>query len=229
MGIPREEWEDYTLINSGLILLNLSSDIDDAQPIFHHPRRVNSQFDQSCYLFVLPPPQLPDTTPDVGAWLQADAESLYYWSLDPIGDSVIPEAQRMALDLPRYHQTIDSPSYTVHWKAEVYDLVRQWQEAQGFNTMTTDFARSMGLPILEILPQDGDRFKDFVEDDGDFKWHEPELERMEVDQCYETGSSSQGASLRQGQFDESTLMDIDMEDYLMANLQVEATSMDESE
>ncbi|KAK1219411.1 hypothetical protein PQX77_017869 [Marasmius sp. AFHP31] len=145
----------------------------------------------------------------------------------------MPEAQRKALSLPSFHQSIQL-LYPVkhHWKAEIYDLARQWQEAQGFDPTTTDFARSLGHPILEILSQDDDRFENCADDNEvsmlvDSK-NESELERMEVDECFEIGSSSQGALLPR-QFGESSSMDVDMEDCsdLMANLRVEASLMDE--
>ncbi|KAJ8079978.1 hypothetical protein PM082_016804 [Marasmius tenuissimus] len=189
LGIPRKEWEGYSassfaeslstvqrvplidhvqplaLFIEDWISLQLNSDTNDTQPISHHPRCVGTQFDPSCYLFVLPPPQLPDTRPDVSAWQQAPAESLYYWSLDPTGDSKMPEAQRIALGLPCFYASTFRKPRLVHWKAEAYDLVRKWQEAKGFDPTTTDFARSMGYPILEISPGDGDRFEDCAEDD----------------------------------------------------------------
>ncbi|KAJ8079976.1 hypothetical protein PM082_016802 [Marasmius tenuissimus] len=221
LGTPREEWEGYTLYKWISIQLYLHPNIND------NPRRVEAQFNlNECYLFVLPPPQLPDTAPDVAAWLRASAESLYYWSLDPTGDSVMPETQRVALRLPSFYQSIH-PLEPTHWTVEVYDLVRQWQEAQGFDPTTTDFARSLCYPILEILPQNGSRLEDCVEDDENSK-SEPELEGMEVDDCSEMNFSSQDASFSREPFQESS-MDVDMEDCinLMANLHVEVTPMDE--
>ncbi|KAL0057354.1 hypothetical protein AAF712_016010 [Marasmius tenuissimus] len=228
LGVPREEWEGYALLEGNVTSFTLVPDIDDTQPIFHHPRCVDTQFDPSCYLFVLPPPQLPDTTPNVATWLRAPAESLYYWSLDPTGDSKMPETQQIALGLPSFHQSYN-PSNHMSWKAEVYDLAQRWQETQGFDPTTTDFARSMGHPLLEIFPRDGNRIEDCMADDEDSR-HEPELERMEVDECFETDpTASQGTLFPQERFGESSSMDIDMEDCsdLIADLRIEATLMDE--
>ncbi|KAK1231249.1 hypothetical protein PQX77_005633 [Marasmius sp. AFHP31] len=217
---PREEWEDYTLLDGDNLRLRLYPNVDHTDTPFE------------CYLFVLPPPQLPDTSPDLAAWRRAPAESLYYWSLDPTGDSRMPKVQRTALGLPSFHQTIKRPQ-PVCWKAEVYDLARQWQEAQGFDPTTTDFARSMGYPIIEFLPQEDNRFENCADDNEvsmlvDSK-NESELERMDVDECFEIGSSSQGALFPRGQCEESSSMDVDMEDCtdLMANLRVGASLMDE--
>ncbi|KAK1219689.1 hypothetical protein PQX77_017584 [Marasmius sp. AFHP31] len=233
LGTPREEWENYAVLMDNRIFLQLDSDINHTYTPFNGSQCLDTQIDApECYLFVLPPPQLPDMRPDVTAWLRKPAESLYYWSLDPTGDSRMPEAQRIALDLPSFHRSI-SPLHSAHWKAEVYDLARQWQEVQGFDPTTTDFSRSMRLPILEILPQDDDRFENCAEDDEvsmlvDSK-NESELERMKVDECFDIGSSSQGALLPRGQFEESSSMDVDMEDCsdLMADLRVGASLMDE--
>ncbi|KAK1234345.1 hypothetical protein PQX77_002454 [Marasmius sp. AFHP31] len=233
LGIPREEWEDYTLFTDDFLYLRLKPDIDHTYTPFNGSQCLDTRIDApECYLFVLPPPQLPDMRPDVTAWCRAPAKSLYYWSLDLTGDSKMPEAQRIVLDLPSFHQNISLLKHP-HWKAEIYDLARQWQEAQGFEPTTTDFARSRGYLILEILSQDDNRFKNCAEDDEvsmlvDSKT-ESELERMEVDKCFDIGSSSQGALLPRGQFEESSSMDVDMEDCsdLMANLRVGASLMDE--
>ncbi|KAK1219691.1 hypothetical protein PQX77_017586 [Marasmius sp. AFHP31] len=220
-------------MDNDIFLQLLNSDIDHTYRPFDCSQCVDTQINApECYLFVLPPPQLPDTSPDLAAWRRTPAERLCYWSLDPTGDSKMPEAQRIALDLPSFHQRI-FPLKHAHWKAEVYDLARQWQEVQGFDPTTTDFTRSMGFPILEIFPQDENRFENCAEDDEvsmlvDSK-NESELERMDVDECFEIGSSLQGALLPRGQFEESSSMDVDMEDCsnLMANLRVGASLMDE--
>ncbi|KAK1219412.1 hypothetical protein PQX77_017870 [Marasmius sp. AFHP31] len=229
LGTPREEWEDYALFAYNSVTLKLKLDIDHTYTSFDRSQcEVDMQIDRpECYLFVLPPPQLPDTRPDVAAWCRMPAESLYYWSLDPTGDSEMPEAQRIALGLPRFYLTIGGP-HRVCWKAEFYDLIQQWQKAQGFDPTTTDFARSMGKPILEILPQDDNRFEDCVRDDEGSK-PEPNLEGMEVDGCFETSSNSQDSSLSQEYLEESSPMDVDTGDCsdLMADLHIEVAPMDE--
>ncbi|KAJ8080003.1 hypothetical protein PM082_016829 [Marasmius tenuissimus] len=166
---------------------------------------------------------------DVAGWLWAPAEGLYYWSLDPTGDSKIPEAQRIALGIPSFHYNRASRSqiqFTTHWTAIAYDLVRQWQLAKGLNPTMTDLARSMGFPILETLPQGG-CFEDCAEYDEDSKT-EPEFEQMEAGESFQSNPSSQNASLPHGQYEERTPMDINMEDCidLVANFYVVASLMD---
>ncbi|KAL0571208.1 hypothetical protein V5O48_010758, partial [Marasmius crinis-equi] len=106
--------------------------------------------DQPCYLFILPPP-----------WCQD--QSCYYWSVDPHGESVMSEEQRTLLGFPSFTESFFT--HCLNYRAEVYDFIQQWQKAKGFDPTTTDFARSMGLPIFEMLPQDEDRFRSLTEDD----------------------------------------------------------------
>ncbi|KAK1227728.1 hypothetical protein PQX77_009281 [Marasmius sp. AFHP31] len=223
LGIPREEWENFTLLSHYFYTFSLG-------PVGHDQSRQNYdsyRFDPPYYLFVLPPPQLPDTTPDVVSWMQAPAESLYYWSVDPDGNSRMPEAHRTALGLPCFQNYADPPH---GWKVEIYDLVRQWQEAKGFDPTTTDFARSLGYPIIEILPQDNDRFETFVENgesSGPKREQEPEL--MQVDEAFKTMPRSQVPLFQPHDLEGSASMNVDMEECSsrMAGLRVEAMLVDE--
>ncbi|KAL0568796.1 hypothetical protein V5O48_013179 [Marasmius crinis-equi] len=147
LRIPREEWKDYALFDD-TVYLTLLPDRENQGSYQLDP-------ETPCYLFVLPPPQRPDTTPDVDIWSQG--ENLYYWSFDPIGDSVMPVDQSRALGLPSYTNHVLILSGT--WKPEVYDFMRLWQIAKGFDPATTDFARSMGYPILEIMAADEGKFE----------------------------------------------------------------------
>ncbi|KAK1234521.1 hypothetical protein PQX77_002275 [Marasmius sp. AFHP31] len=226
LGIPREEWESFALLRDGSIWLLLST--------FNHQSRrdYDYRFDPPYYLFVLPPPQLPSTTPDVVSWTRAPAESLYYWSVDPQGNSRMSEAQHTALGLPCFHKS-DAPLATDCWKAEIYDLVRQWQVAKGFDPTTSDFARSMGHPIVEILPQDNDRFDTCVDvENGESTGPRREQgpEPMQVDEAsFETIPNSRDPSSPRHVSEGSTSVDVDMEDCSdrMADLRVEAMLMDE--
>ncbi|KAK1235399.1 hypothetical protein PQX77_001382 [Marasmius sp. AFHP31] len=209
LGIPRDRWEGFTMLRDTRIELSLWPDNDDTcvplDPRLEAPR----------YLFIRPPPRLPDTTPDLAFWLQASAGSLYYWSLDPNGDSVMPETQRIALGLPCLYQKI-WPIDVHCWKAEVYDLVRQLQEAKGFDPATTDFARSMGYPILGILPRDDNRFESHVEGNEELKNvnEPPGWEPMQVDECFnfEATLDPQDSIMQSEHLEGSASMDVEMED-----------------
>ncbi|KAJ8079961.1 hypothetical protein PM082_016786 [Marasmius tenuissimus] len=213
LGIPREEWEEYTmLVDTGIYFELQDIDAFHWAPLQHHGG-IDTQLEPPYYLFILPPPRLPDTTPDVVPWSQAPTESLCYWSLDPNGDTVMPEMQRIALALPSFHQYV-LPG-VVCWKPEVYDLVRQWQEAKGFDPATTDFARSMGYPIVEILPQNDGRFEGHVEDNENSTEDEPSgWEPMQVDECsiFEAMPNSQDSIMQPERLEGSTSMDVEMED-----------------
>ncbi|KAL0069160.1 hypothetical protein AAF712_003848 [Marasmius tenuissimus] len=137
------------------------------------------------------------------------------------------EAHRMALGLPCFLKDAISPKV---WKAETYDLVRQWQEAKGFDPTTTDMARSMGYPIIEILPQENNRFETFVEN-GESTGPKGERgpDSMQVDEAVEIVPGSQDPSFPPQISEGSASMDVDMEDCSnrMASLNVGATLMDE--
>ncbi|KAK1227724.1 hypothetical protein PQX77_009275 [Marasmius sp. AFHP31] len=223
---PDENW--LLSAHSSFLLPNYSCTFS-LDPIGHAQSRrdYDSYQFEPYYLFILPPPQLPDTTPDVVSWMQAPAESLYYWSVDPDGNSRMPEAHRMELDLPCFRNCVDPPH---SWKAEIYDLVRQWQEAKGFDPTTTDFARSLGYPIVEILPQDNDRFDAYVEnDESTGPKREQEPGPMQVDEAFATIPGSQDPSFPPRVLEGSASMDVDMEDCSsrMASLRVETMWMDE--
>ncbi|KAK1230809.1 hypothetical protein PQX77_006081 [Marasmius sp. AFHP31] len=226
LGIPREEWEGFTLLpNHSITVLGLCS-----YGYAQSRRNYDYRSDPPYYLFVQPPPQLPDTTPDLVSWTQAPAESLYYWSVDPDGNSRMSKAHYMTLGLPCFRNFANQPH--VGWKAEIYDLVRQWQEAKGFDPTTTVFARSMGYPIVEILDQDGHRLELCSKHgEGSDLMHEHGLEPMQVDEFFETIPNSQDSpTLPREGFEENSSMDADIENCgnRMPQLRVETDIMDET-
>ncbi|KAG7087999.1 hypothetical protein E1B28_012038 [Marasmius oreades] len=183
MNIPRHEWSDCTLL--GQIWLDLI--IDDTELDCIASDMIPHDLETQYYLFVLPPPQNINNSPDVITWMLG--KDLYYWSSDPNGQTVMPESQRVSLGLPSPIPEAWGTYET--WSAETYDLMRAWQEAKGFDPSTTDFARSLGHTILEPLfsdPMDGDveRFRALSEDtDGPsyttLKAHNGDEGAMDVD------------------------------------------------
>ncbi|KAJ8080092.1 hypothetical protein PM082_016920 [Marasmius tenuissimus] len=228
LGIPREGWEDYTLIPDHLISFSLIHHDSESQTRLR-PRDFHVQFDPPYYLFVFPD----GISLDIVFGELAPPESLYYWSVDPDGSSRMSEAQCMALGLPCFCRTRVRPvCHGWQWKVEIYDLVRRWQEAKGFDPTTTDFARSMGYPIVEMLAQDGHRFETCVEnDEGSDLKHESGLEPMQVDEFFETIPDSQDPPTlpRQG-LEESLSMDVDIENCSnrISQLRVETDLMHET-
>ncbi|KAL0056612.1 hypothetical protein AAF712_016783, partial [Marasmius tenuissimus] len=147
LGIARTDWEDHSIV-TGFDLELTFGEIS--------PPSLEGQND-GWYLFLLPPPQLPDGNPDFDAWLRGD--NLYYWSSDPKGSLVISDQDCIAFGLP-------SPTSCVQihctcWSTEAYDFVYQWQEAKGFDPTTMEYARSLGYPMLENASQDESCVEDF--------------------------------------------------------------------
>jgi hypothetical protein len=79
-----------------------------------------------------------------------------YWSQDPSGQSIISPEEQKILGLPEI--ILEERTWFNSWSEEAYDYIRKYQEIKGFNPNTTDFARSMGVPILEVVT-DEDRFE----------------------------------------------------------------------
>ncbi|KAK1215339.1 hypothetical protein PQX77_022064 [Marasmius sp. AFHP31] len=142
----------------------------------------NEDFCPPCYLFILPPPQLPDCAPDIETWLRGD--NLYYYSYDPEGGSAITEQERLSPRLPSF--TSEVCANYAHWDTEIYDFMERWQRAKGFNYSTTDYAESLGLPILEAIPQDKIRFEDLIgaRREGEDSLEVSEGEPMDVDSMF---------------------------------------------
>ncbi|KAF9260915.1 hypothetical protein L218DRAFT_842153, partial [Marasmius fiardii PR-910] len=72
-----------------------------------------------------------------------------YWSRDSSGQSVISLEEQKEMGLPGI--TVDEELTFQHWSEEAYDCLRKYQELRGFDPSTTDFARSLGLPILDVI------------------------------------------------------------------------------
>ncbi|KAF9257154.1 hypothetical protein L218DRAFT_134024 [Marasmius fiardii PR-910] len=154
LDIPKEEWPGCGYHYAVELYLE--------QPSFPGCNR-DGDFDSlaadqtPCYLFLFPPPQIHDGSPDVDAW--TSGRNLYYYSFDPDGQSALSDSQRVSLGLPSF--ITDAVQSASGWSSDVYELIRAWQEVKGFNPNTTDFARSLGLPIMEVmsLNEDWERFE----------------------------------------------------------------------
>ncbi|KAK7047426.1 hypothetical protein VNI00_006657 [Paramarasmius palmivorus] len=115
-----------------------------------------------CYLCV-PDIMTQQDTPNLTAWVQGS----YYLSFDPFGETPIPEECHAAMGLPILEPVINI--YTGYWYKFEYQFAQRWQECNGFDPETTDFARSLGYPMWEIV-EDNYRFEDVddweMDDDG---------------------------------------------------------------
>uniref|UniRef100_A0A0W0FI54 Uncharacterized protein n=1 Tax=Moniliophthora roreri TaxID=221103 RepID=A0A0W0FI54_MONRR len=92
------------------------------------------------YLFLRPPPLY---LADIDSWLS----HVSFWSFDKNGTSEIPETECERLGLP--YITLQVYFSLRAWPKHVYDGLHVWQVTRGFDPTTADFARSLGLPILE--------------------------------------------------------------------------------
>ncbi|KAG7096492.1 hypothetical protein E1B28_003922 [Marasmius oreades] len=77
--------------------------------------------------------------------------SPHSWSFDEHGQTSIPEDECEYLGLPTKILVTRSTNYKVFWPTETYNLIRQWQIARGFDPTTTEFARYLGFPALDVI------------------------------------------------------------------------------
>ncbi|KAJ8079967.1 hypothetical protein PM082_016793 [Marasmius tenuissimus] len=161
LGISRGDWASCSIAT--LIELRLTA-ADSFKP--EDLEDLLEDFDPPCYLFVPPPPQLPDGAPDIETWLRE--ENLYYYSYDSAGGSVITEGERISLRLPSF--TSEFCVEYVYWDTEAYDFMEKWERAKGFDYNTMDYAKSLGFPIFDVtIPQDQGHFEDLIDSSGIIK------------------------------------------------------------
>ncbi|KAF9254371.1 hypothetical protein L218DRAFT_509318 [Marasmius fiardii PR-910] len=157
LNIPRNDRRNYGLIDSvSLELVPLHTDGTRTFPFN------GDEFEFPFYLFARPCLRFSDGFPDIMSW--TSSTNLYYWSSDPNGHSQMTEEEHVALGLPCYVSKVGISMNT--WSVEGYDFMRDFQEAKGFDPATTDFARSIGVPILEVVYPQKDRFEVVSDENG---------------------------------------------------------------
>ncbi|KAF9254795.1 hypothetical protein L218DRAFT_828225, partial [Marasmius fiardii PR-910] len=102
------------------------------------------------YLFVYPIPRFFDGFPNI-SYLHSE-RNLYYFSFDPDGRTTMTERERVMGGLPRLIP--EASTWMTWWRPVDYDFMRELQEVKGFDSTTTEFASSAGLPILQIVRED---------------------------------------------------------------------------
>ncbi|KAG7087955.1 hypothetical protein E1B28_011996 [Marasmius oreades] len=159
LNIPKDKWSDYDFIDWIYLDLDLGTLDHDVEDDFDTIAPNNDEPDY--YLFLLPPPpSLPGGFPDIHAWMSG--KNLYYYSLDPNGKSVMTESQRLSFRLPPIVPDFRYRGWS--WNSDVYDIISAWQEKKGFDPTTTEFARSLGYPIMEVTYSTDDGcFEDLFE------------------------------------------------------------------
>ncbi|KAK1226641.1 hypothetical protein PQX77_010376 [Marasmius sp. AFHP31] len=163
--IPRREWGFYRFIAEITFILRedeecITQHATCTEEPFKQQRRNNlKELDPPCYLFVLPLPQCPDSTPDIETWLCG--KNLYYYSYNPKGGSPITKEECISLGLPLLTSDVNA-DYEV-WDNNAYDFMEEWQKAKGYDYTTADYAKSLGIPDLLARPQEERRFEDLTD------------------------------------------------------------------
>jgi hypothetical protein len=81
----------------------------------------------------------------------------YFWSFDALGREMVPE---LVGGLPSFAAMINA-CHDV-WSLGHYNAVQKLHTSEGFDPTTTDFALSLGFPVLEVIG-DQYRFEDLGE------------------------------------------------------------------
>ncbi|KAJ7153842.1 hypothetical protein C8R46DRAFT_897824, partial [Mycena filopes] len=71
-----------------------------------------------------------------------------YWSLDPSGVERLSTEEATRLGFPPLELT--TKVWGMSWDASVYDGLRQFHQAKGFNPESQDVARHLGYPLYQL-------------------------------------------------------------------------------
>ncbi|KAJ7624477.1 hypothetical protein FB45DRAFT_713744, partial [Roridomyces roridus] len=95
------------------------------------------------YLFLCPPEHL--WTSEVSfAWPRCP----WFWSLDPSGISRLTPETAQSLGFPVVEQ--ESHAEGRRWNRGVYDGLRQFHAAKGFDPGSQDLAKHIACPLMEV-------------------------------------------------------------------------------
>ncbi|ESK86046.1 hypothetical protein Moror_9382 [Moniliophthora roreri MCA 2997] len=102
------------------------------------------------YLFLHP---LPMSVSELVLWIERRP---YFWSLDKTGQSWMSEEECDRWGLPVLTPQVnyfssDTSVRLRSWPTYVYAGLRDWQKARGFDPTTSDWARELGYPELEVV------------------------------------------------------------------------------
>ncbi|KAF7377023.1 hypothetical protein MSAN_00120400 [Mycena sanguinolenta] len=86
-----------------------------------------------------------------------------YWSLDPSGIDRLSPEEATALGFTSFELATKVEGWA--WDASIYEGLRQFHEAKGFDPCNQDVARHLGYPPYQVSPQ-GDAFA-YEDDDFD--------------------------------------------------------------
>ncbi|ESK87325.1 hypothetical protein Moror_5734 [Moniliophthora roreri MCA 2997] len=116
------------------------------------------------YLFVSP---LPMSVSELISWMNDPG---HYWSFDETGRSRIPEDECTRLGLPMLEPDAQGFLDLLGWPLTAHSTIHAWQSARGFDLTTTDFARHLGYPELEVFGAKEGQPGGLVKDKGISWW-----------------------------------------------------------
>jgi hypothetical protein len=98
------------------------------------------------FLFLCPPKNF-KTGPSSFRWPDCPA----YWSFDPSGVDRLTLKEAIQLGFPAFQ--LKTTPYGPSWNASVYEGLRKFHRAKGFNPDTQDLAWHLGHPLFELLAE----------------------------------------------------------------------------
>ncbi|ESK90993.1 hypothetical protein Moror_16391 [Moniliophthora roreri MCA 2997] len=143
-GIYEDEWKDYCICDYfGLVLR------------CHRGDTITTTLMSPIYLFIRPFPHPSDCETVLQSWVES---SEYFWSFDASGKEEIPVETQVSLGLPSFTSSISFCPRS--WNSSTYGAVEELHRYYGYDPRTTDLARSLGYPVLEIVGDDERQFQD---------------------------------------------------------------------
>ncbi|ESK83959.1 hypothetical protein Moror_7522 [Moniliophthora roreri MCA 2997] len=142
--IYENEWKNFCICGPASLFLQCHKG-DTITPMFMSPT----------YLFIRPIPRPSDSETVLQSWVEG---SVYFWSFDASGREEISMETQASLGLPLFTSYIRMTHE--FWSFSAYEVVRELHHRQGYDPRTTDLARSLGYPVLELVGDDERRFQD---------------------------------------------------------------------
>ncbi|KAJ7232390.1 hypothetical protein C8J57DRAFT_173177 [Mycena rebaudengoi] len=82
-------------------------------------------------------------------------ERATFWSLDPSGSPPMSDSEAQELGFPKLSKRIEVNARYWYRDPKVYDRLRRFHEAKGFNDSGHDVARHLGYPLLQLQREKG--------------------------------------------------------------------------
>ncbi|ESK86068.1 hypothetical protein Moror_9366 [Moniliophthora roreri MCA 2997] len=144
LGIHKDEWEEYCIL--GHFDFKFYRTKENA----YEQRNTDATLDKSTgYLFIRPVPRLSD---DETIWMSWAESAKYFWSFDPSGQEEMSESTRKSLGLPSF--TTGTLLVGRYWDLDIYNTVEQLQISKNLDPKTTELARSLGYPLMQVVRDD---------------------------------------------------------------------------